>query len=56
VIVSALLVVCLVGLLFGSAHWPAVVFMAALLLFSPLAFVVLLMVVGGAALFFILFR
>ena len=55
-LVSALLVACLVGLLFGSAHWPAVVFMAALLLFSPLAFLVLLMVVGGAALFFILFR
>ena len=55
-IVSALLVACLIGLLLGSARWPAVAFAAALLLFSPLAFLVLLMVVGGAALFHILFR
>jgi hypothetical protein len=35
VIVSALLVACLIGLLLGSARWPAVAFAAALLLFLP---------------------
>ena len=47
---TVLLVASLTGLLFGSLRWSLVALMAALLLLSPIVFLVLLLV-GGAALY-----
>lgn len=54
-IASALLAASLVGLLFESTRWIGIACMAALLLLYPLAFLVFVLV-GGGALYFIYFR